>query len=182
MSTKQYVTDTHSLVWYFTENPRLSKKALKAFEKTVKEGTIIIPTVVLAEIMHIAKKGRITMSFAETVKKIEDIRDYFTYVGCGGMLMKRKIPEKIGVFDPIFNPAYFEDPDFCFKSHYAGFKIGWNIAAKIVHLPHQTLGKVNQKDKINQFTSSLKKFRNKWKGAKLPIMYQKKLKQFEGIL
>jgi PIN domain nuclease of toxin-antitoxin system len=76
MRTKQYVTDTHSLVWYFTENPRLSKKALKVFEKTVKEGTIIIPTVVLAEIMHIAKKGRITMSFTETVKKIEDSENF----------------------------------------------------------------------------------------------------------
>ena len=76
MGTKKYVTDTHSLVWYFTENPRLSKKALKVFEKTVKEGTIIIPTVVLAEIMYIAKKGRITMSFTETVKKIEDSENF----------------------------------------------------------------------------------------------------------
>jgi PIN domain nuclease of toxin-antitoxin system len=76
MKTKKYVTDTHSLVWYFMENPRLSKKALKVFEKTVKEGTIIIPTVVLAEIMYIAKKGRITMSFTETVKKIEDIENF----------------------------------------------------------------------------------------------------------
>ena len=76
MRTKQYVTDTHSLVWYFTENPRLSKKALKVFEKTVKEGTIIIPTVVLAEIMHIAKKGRITMSFTETVEKIEENENF----------------------------------------------------------------------------------------------------------
>jgi predicted nucleic acid-binding protein len=58
------------------ENPRLSRKALKVFEKTVKESTIIIPTVVLAEIMYIAKKGRITMSFTETVKKIEDSENF----------------------------------------------------------------------------------------------------------
>lgn len=76
MNTKQYVTDTHSLVWYFTENPRLSRKALKVFEKTEKEGTIIIPAVVLAEMMYIAKKGRITMSFAETVKKIEESENF----------------------------------------------------------------------------------------------------------
>jgi PIN domain nuclease of toxin-antitoxin system len=76
MKAKQYVTDTHSLVWYFTENSRLSRKALKVFEKTVKEGTIIIPTVVLAEIMYIAKKGRITISFTETVKKIEDSENF----------------------------------------------------------------------------------------------------------
>ncbi|MGQ9638775.1 MAG: PIN domain-containing protein [Thermodesulfobacteriota bacterium] len=53
-----YVTDTHSLVWYFTEDPRLSKQALEAFEETDREGVIIIPAVVLAEIMFIAKKGK----------------------------------------------------------------------------------------------------------------------------
>jgi PIN domain nuclease of toxin-antitoxin system len=71
MKSNSYVTDTHSLIWYFTESPRLSRKALKVFEKTVKEGTIIVPTVVLAEIMYIAKKGRITMTFSETVQRLE---------------------------------------------------------------------------------------------------------------
>jgi len=66
-----YVTDTHSLVWYFTDDQRLSKKALKSFEGTIKEGQIIIPTVVLAEILFIAKKGRITLGFKATVAKIE---------------------------------------------------------------------------------------------------------------
>lgn len=46
-----YVTDTHSLVWYFTDDHHLSKKALKSFESTVKEGQIIVPAVVLAEIL-----------------------------------------------------------------------------------------------------------------------------------
>jgi len=72
MQTNNYVTDTHSLVWYFTENQRLSKKALKVFEKTLEEGSIIIPILVLAEIMYISRKGRIKLSFAETVKKIEE--------------------------------------------------------------------------------------------------------------
>ncbi len=71
MKSNSYVTDTHSLIWYFIESPRLSRKALKVFEKTVKEGTIIVPTVVLAEIMFIAKKGRITMTFSETVQRLE---------------------------------------------------------------------------------------------------------------
>ena len=32
-----YVTDTHSLVWYFTEDSLLSKKALEAFEETLSK-------------------------------------------------------------------------------------------------------------------------------------------------
>ena len=55
-----YVTDSHSLVWYFTGDSRLSKKALMVFEGTIKEGMIIIPAVVLAEVMFIAKKGKST--------------------------------------------------------------------------------------------------------------------------
>ena len=67
-----YVTDTHSLVWYFTDDQRLSKKALKSFESTVKEGQIIVPTVVLAEILFIAKKGRTPLGFTATVAKITE--------------------------------------------------------------------------------------------------------------
>ena len=56
-----YVTDTHSIVWYFTDAPRLSYPASEVFEKTINEGVIIIPSVVLAEIMYIAGKGKITV-------------------------------------------------------------------------------------------------------------------------
>ncbi len=71
-----YVTDTHSLVWYFTDDARLSIKALKAFEQTTEEGIMIIPSIVLAEIMFIAKKGRITLTFEETLEKIEEYENF----------------------------------------------------------------------------------------------------------
>jgi PIN domain nuclease of toxin-antitoxin system len=71
-----YVTDTHSLVWYFTDDRHLSKKALKSFESTVKEGQIIVPTVVLAEILFIAKKGRTSLGFTATVAKIEELANF----------------------------------------------------------------------------------------------------------
>lgn len=34
------VTDTHSLVWYFTEDSRLSENALTAFEKSLDTGSM----------------------------------------------------------------------------------------------------------------------------------------------
>lgn len=71
-----YVTDAHSLVWYFTDDARLSIKALKAFEQTTEEGIMIIPSIVLAEIMFIAKKGRITLTFEETLEKIEEYENF----------------------------------------------------------------------------------------------------------
>ena len=71
-----YVTDTHSLVWYFTDDQRLGKRALKVFESTVKAGQIIVPTVVLAEILYIAKKDRIPLGFEETVARIEALANF----------------------------------------------------------------------------------------------------------
>ena len=71
-----FVPDTHSLVWYFTDDPRLSRRALKSFESTVKEGQIIVPAVVLAEIMFIAQKGRVTLSFTETIARIEAMDNF----------------------------------------------------------------------------------------------------------
>jgi len=67
-----YVTDTHSLVWYFTDDSRLSSNALIAFQTAEVEGTIFVPAVVLAEIMFISRKGRIAISFEETLRRIEE--------------------------------------------------------------------------------------------------------------
>lgn len=71
-----YVTDTHSLVWYFMDDSHLSKKALEVFEGTIKEGSLIIPVVVLAEIMFIAKKGKITLTFEETLNMIQEHENF----------------------------------------------------------------------------------------------------------
>ena len=71
-----YTTDTHSLVWYFSDEGRLSEKALNAFEDTLEEGIVIVPSIVLAEIMFIAKKGRISLGFEETLGKIEEQENF----------------------------------------------------------------------------------------------------------
>jgi PIN domain nuclease of toxin-antitoxin system len=71
-----YVTDTHSLVWYFSKDNRLSKKALSAFNATIESGQVIVPAVVRAEILFIARKGRVTLTFAETLEKITGLDNF----------------------------------------------------------------------------------------------------------
>ena len=71
-----HVTDTHSLVWYFTSNSKLSDKALKTFEQTKISGSILVPVIVLAEIQYISRKGRISMSFLETIEKIDQYANF----------------------------------------------------------------------------------------------------------
>ena len=106
------------------------------------------------------------------VRHISHIKEHFSYVGCGGMIIKREVTDKIGMFDERFNPSYFEDPDYNFQAYKEGFKIGWNYKAKIIHMPHQTLGKLGQKEKHQRFVSSLMKMRDKWKGFTPPRLYQ----------
>lgn len=64
-----YVTDTHSLVWYFTRQHRsLSRRALTAFEQAENEESFIyIPTVCLWEISRHERQGiiRLNTSFED---------------------------------------------------------------------------------------------------------------------
>ncbi len=100
-------------------------------------------------------------------KKVTSKDDYFNYCGAGGMVLKRKIIEDIGLFDEQFNPMYFEDPDFDFRSHDKGYKIGWNTEKKIFHKPHKLLG--GKGDRVFYFRRNWVRFREKWKVRELPF-------------
>lgn len=99
--------------------------------------------------------------------------DTFTYIGCGGCLIKKKVYDSIGLFDERFSPAYFEDPDFGFRAILAGFKLGWCHNCPIIHLEHQTFNTQQLFNKNTQFQKSWKAFRDKWspyfpKSMKIP--------------
>lgn len=68
----------------------------------------------------------------------------------------------------------------CMRVHNEGFKIGWNIKAKIVHMPHQTLGTLPKEEKTKRFVDSLKKFQKKWHGKKMPVLTTPMLPVFEN--
>lgn len=57
---KNYVIDTHALVWYLTDDPRLGKKARQILETDGNQ--LILPAIVLAEVRHIAERKRVPIS------------------------------------------------------------------------------------------------------------------------
>jgi len=76
-----YVTDTHSLVWFFNgEETKLGKEALVAFLE-VEDGKakMVIPSIVLAEIVYLAEKERLGLQFKEVIKKLEESSNYLIY-------------------------------------------------------------------------------------------------------
>ncbi len=54
------VTDTHALIWYLSDSPRLSVAANRLFERCDRGEIIIyVPTICLVEIIYFQEKGRI---------------------------------------------------------------------------------------------------------------------------
>jgi predicted nucleic acid-binding protein len=54
-----YVLDTHGLVWYLTDDAKLSSHAGSIIERAERgDSTIVIPTIVLAELLTIVEKRR----------------------------------------------------------------------------------------------------------------------------
>ena len=75
-----YVTDSHGLIWYLTEDKRLGRNALFIFTKADRgEATIIVPTIVLAEIIHICEKKKVDLQVKKVIDKIKSSLNYLSY-------------------------------------------------------------------------------------------------------
>jgi PIN domain nuclease of toxin-antitoxin system len=72
-----YVLDTHVLIWYFIGSGRLHKELRKRIDKTRKEeGLLLVPTIVLAEALDIAEKGRVEFDFQEMYRLIKEEQEF----------------------------------------------------------------------------------------------------------
>jgi len=72
-----FVTDTHALLWWFTDDVRLSPKAQEIFNKCESgENLIFIPSITLAEAISIFDKKRVVFDFRRLFKKIEDSANF----------------------------------------------------------------------------------------------------------
>lgn len=100
-------------------------------------------------------------------KRATKIDSHFNYLGCGGLMVKKTVIDKIGLFDERFNPYYFEDPDFSFRAYYDNFKLAWNCDNKIFHKKHDLRLRGNRK---TIFYRSFNRFCSKWKGVNLPCI------------
>ncbi len=93
-----FVTDTHALLWYLTEDEKLSKIAQGVFEKADRgEVDIVIPTTVLAEALFITEKHRVDIEFMDIIENIQNSSNYLLHPLDLDIVMKchelKKIPE-----------------------------------------------------------------------------------------
>lgn len=62
----RYVTDTHPLFWFLTENEKLSSRASQIFrEADVGLHQILIPGIVLVEMVYLVEKGLLIENLLE---------------------------------------------------------------------------------------------------------------------
>jgi GT2 family glycosyltransferase len=93
---------------------------------------------------------------------IKDKRGPLAYVGGGGLLVKKKIAEEINYLSEEYAPAWFSDPDFCFKAAEAGYSIACQHYSGITHLKHKTIHSQMDFDSEAAWQRSHKIFTKKW--------------------
>jgi PIN domain nuclease of toxin-antitoxin system len=81
------VTDTHGLIWYLEDSPRLSSGARAAFDACDRgESVIYVPTICLVEIIYLQEKGRIP---ADLNAQLDDALE----AGTTGLILASLTPE-----------------------------------------------------------------------------------------
>ena len=89
------VVDTHVLIWYFIGSNRLHNKLRERIDAIRKEGgRLLVPTIVLAEALDIAEKGRVEFDFTEMYRLIKEEPE-FEIVGFGFEIFDETIRIKI---------------------------------------------------------------------------------------
>ncbi len=68
------VADTHAIVWYLADDPRLSASAARALDDATRSGDpILVPSITLVELTYLVEKGRLPA--AARLRLVEALAD-----------------------------------------------------------------------------------------------------------
>lgn len=84
------------------------------------------------------------------------------YISAACLIVKKKILMRIGGFDYIYEPAYYEDTDLCFRIKLAGYRLVLDINAYCLHQCNTTANEFLG-EKVQSIVSLLRdKFISRW--------------------
>jgi PIN domain nuclease of toxin-antitoxin system len=70
---KNYVLDTHTLIWYFIGSKKLKRSVKQAMDECRRRGgRLLVPTIVLAEALDIAEKQKVPFNFDQMYRLVQD--------------------------------------------------------------------------------------------------------------
>jgi len=102
---------------------------------------------------------------AGLASNVEDGKGRLAYVGAGCLLVKRSILEELDGFDEAYAPAWFEDPDLCFRARKKGYKIAYQANSGVEHLQHRTVNNQKTFNWKDVWHNSHQVFMKKWKSV-----------------
>lgn len=93
-----YVLDTHVLIWYFTGSARLPEELkIRIDQIRLQGGRLLVPTIVLAEALAVAAKGRVAFDFERLYALVQTEPEFeiveFGLAVFGEVLRIQRIPE-----------------------------------------------------------------------------------------
>lgn len=89
-----FVTDTHALLWWFIDSPKISPATSAIFEKCEDGGnTIFVPSIVIAEALSIFDKKRVNFDFKKLFKKINE-SDNFVIIALDYPILQKMVDLK----------------------------------------------------------------------------------------
>ena len=96
-----FVADTHSLVWYMTDDSKLSAKAKEIFQRADdSREQIFIPCIVFFELMYLAEKKRIVCDFEGFLRMVSSSDNYRVEPLCLPVIRRSKEIPRYEVPDP----------------------------------------------------------------------------------
>lgn len=95
------------------------------------------------------------------ISRLKKLNVDFDYKSGCCLVLARRLWDQVGGFDPIFNPAYYEDTDLCFKIRQLGLRIVNVFGSRILHFETISYGDaaMNLRDMCRE---NGVKFNNKW--------------------
>lgn len=67
------------------------------------------------------------------------------YVTGAAFAMRREVLERVGLLDPGYVPAYFEEADLCFRVRRAGYRVVYEPRARVAHHEGTASGKFSER-------------------------------------
>jgi len=96
-----FVTDTHSLVWHMTNDPKLSTVAKGVFQKVDNfQDYIFIPCIVFFELLYLVEKKKIVADFESFLAMVSWSKNYKIEPLCLPIIEKSKRIPRERVADP----------------------------------------------------------------------------------
>jgi len=96
-----YVSDTHSIIWHMTDDPKLSIKAKEIFKKVDSgQDYIIIPCIVFFELLYLTEKRKLEVDFDDFIALVSSSRNYRVEPLCLPIIEKSKVISRKEIPDP----------------------------------------------------------------------------------